>query len=111
LANADYKSIEIATSVRHYLPLNDISKFYINTSILFDLISKSSIIFTRADGRNLNTLEINSRLNLALGIGFKHNEKYSVELRYQTNREILSDYVNWSSNYKTVSFVVGYAIF
>ena len=83
-AKADYKSIEIPVGVRHYFFLNENSKIFINGSFIFDLSNDSVIDFESG-----TDLEIKTRNNLAFGIGYKHNDKYGLELRYQTSREIL----------------------
>ena len=111
IANVDYSSIEVPIGLRHYFFLNNNSKIFINASYIFDLSSKSSIEFTRNDGSNLNSLDIKTRGNLGFGIGYKQNDKYSLEMRYQTGREVLSDYIAWSSEYKTLSIIFGYSLF
>ncbi|WP_244210897.1 autotransporter outer membrane beta-barrel domain-containing protein [Tenacibaculum singaporense] len=111
IANVDYSSIEIPVGLRHYFFLNNNSKIFINASFIFDLNSKSSIEFTRNDGSNLNSLEIETRNNLAMGIGYKQNDRYSLEFRYQTNRELLGNYSYWTSEYKTLSIIFGYSLF
>lgn len=111
ITKVDYNSIEIPVGLRHYFFLNNNSKIFVNASILFDLSSKSSIEFNRIDGSTLNSLEIYTRNNLAMGIGYKHNDKYSLEIRYQTSREILSNYPYWNSDYKTFSVILGYSLF
>ena len=111
IANVDYSSIEFPVGLRHYLFLSNNSKVFINASYIFDLSSKSSIEFTRNDGSNLDSIEIETRSNLAIGIGYKQNDRYSLEVRYQTNREILRNYLFWNSEYKTLSIVFGYSLF
>jgi len=110
VSNVDYKSIEIPVGIRYYLFLKDKSKLFINASFIFDLSSNSIIEFNREDGSNLKLLEIKTNNNLAFGFGYKNN-KYSLELRVQTPREVLSDYIYWSSDYKTASVIFGYNIF
>jgi hypothetical protein len=109
--SVNYSSIEIPITFRHYFFLNKNSKLFLNASYIIDLPSKSTVEFTRNDGSSFNTLDIKSRNNPALGLGFKQNDKISVELRYQTTREILGNYVFWNSNYNTVSFIFGYSFF
>ena len=111
ITKVDYSSIEVPVSLRHYFFLNENSNFFLNASYIVDLSSKSSIEFTRNDGSNLNSLEIETRNNLAMGIGYKQNNSYSLEIRYQTSREILGNYIFWSSEYKTLSIIFGYSIF
>ncbi|WP_396596434.1 autotransporter outer membrane beta-barrel domain-containing protein [Dokdonia sp. R86516] len=110
-ATADYSSIEIPIGLRHYFFLNENSKIFLNASYVLDLSSNSSIDFTRSDGSSLSSLDVNTTGNLALGIGFKQNDKYSLEIRYNTNRELLGEYESWSSEYKTLSLIFGYSIF
>ena len=109
--NVDYSSIEIPLGLRHYFFLNNSSKIFINTSYIVDLSLKSSIEFTRNDGSKLNSLNIKTRPNIGFGIGYKQNDKYSVEMRYQIGREVLSDYIIWNSEYKTLSIIFGYSLF
>jgi len=103
----DYKSIEIPVGIRHYFFLNENSKIFINGSLIFDFSSNSVIDFELA-----SDLEISTENNLAFGLGYKHNDRYSLELRYQTSREVLSNnYISWSSNYDTLSVIFGYSLF
>jgi hypothetical protein len=104
---AEYTSIELPIGVRHYFFLNKNSKFFINGSFIIDLSSDNSKINFESG----TDLEIKTRNNLAFGLGYKHNDRYSLELRYQTSREILSDFVAWNSDYQTFSVIFGYSIF
>lgn len=90
-----YKSIEIPLSMRHYFFINDFSIF-INAGGIYDIPFNSII--------NENT-EISSSVNLLYGIGFSFKEKYSLELRRNTVRELLSSYSGVSGDY-TVNFAV-----
>ena len=101
----DYKSIELPFGLRHYFFLNKNSKIFINGSFVFDISKNSTIEYEER-----STLKIGAGNNLAFGFGYKQNDKYSLELRYLTNRDILSNYVTQSSDYKTVSIIFGYSI-
>jgi hypothetical protein len=111
VSKVNYQSIELPVGVRHYFYLNDKSKIFMNVSYVFDFSKNSSIEFTRGDGSPLEKLDINPRRSLALGIGFKFQDKYGIELRYETGRELLGDYLTWNSVYKTLSFKFGYTLF
>jgi len=111
IAKVNYNSIEIPVSIRLYFFLNNSSKIFINASYIFDFSSKSFIEFTRNDGSNLSVSEIGTSSNLAMGIGYKQNDRYSLEIRYQTNRDILGNYLFWNSKYKTLSIIFGYSLF
>ncbi len=105
--NADYKSIELPVGIRHYFFLNEDSKLFINGSFVFDLSTNNSKI----NFEYASDLEIKTRNNLAFGLGYKLNDRYSLEFRYQTSREILDKFVYWSSDYQTFSIIFGYTIF
>lgn len=112
IANVDYKSIELPIGVRHYFFFNDDSKMFINASCIFDFSSNSTLELTRPDGTSLDkNYEIKSRINMGIGVGYKYKNKYSAEIRYQTKRQILSDYMFWDSNYNTISVIFGYSLF
>ena len=48
---------------------------------------------------------------MAFGLGYKHNDKYSIEFRHQTPKELLGDYINWSAGFQTFSIIFGYSLF
>ena len=62
-------------------------------------------------GNNLNTLDITATSNLTFGVGYKLNDTYSMEMRLQTSRNVLDDYVYWDSDFKTMSLIFGYSFF
>lgn len=106
----DYKSIEIPLSIRHYIPLNTYSKIFLEASFVANLKLKSSLEYY-INGISMSPVEINTRNNVAFGIGYKYNDKFSLQLRFQTNREILGSQQIWSSAYQSSSFILGYTIF
>ncbi len=111
IVEVDYSSIEVPISLRHYLFLNDNSKFFIDASFIFDFSSNPLVEFKRGDYSILKSLEIKSLINLGFGVGYKLLDKYSLEMRYQTSREILGDYAAWDSDYKTFSIIFGYSLY
>ncbi|WP_196890439.1 porin family protein [Aureivirga marina] len=104
-AKFKYTSIEATFGIRHYMFLNENSKFFVNAIYGFDVYSKSSIDFT-INGTPYN-LEVEALGNLGAGVGYKQNDKYSVELRYLVNRNVLGN-DTWSSEYRTLSLIFGY---
>jgi len=107
----NYNSIEIPLSVRHYLFLNDNSKFFLNASIIPDLALNSSIEFKRADGSVLDELEMNSDISFGFGVGYTYANRFAIECRYTTSRDVLTQFVAWDSSYNGVSFILGYSLF
>ena len=111
LIMASYQSIEVPIGIRHYFYFNDKSKIFANISYVIDFDNNSSVEYKRPDGSIVNSLTIKGSRNIALGMGYKFKDKYSLEMRYQTNRDILSDYAYWHSEYKTFSILFGYSLF
>lgn len=103
----DYKSIEVPIGLRHYLFLNKNSKFFVNASFVIDFNNKKSVINFE---KNSN-LDIKTAHNLALGIGYKQNDKYSLEFRYHTPRNLLKNSSYFENDFNTLSFIFGYTIF
>ncbi|SFS32029.1 outer membrane beta-barrel protein [Lutibacter maritimus] len=106
-SEVDYKSIEIPFGVRHYMYINQNSKLFINGFVLMDFNLNSTMKFKRQYD---STLDIKSGTNIAFGIGYNYNEKVSLEFRYHSDRDLLTNYVSWDSTYKSISFIIGYSI-
>jgi len=101
----DYKSIELPIGIRYYIFLNENSKFYLNSSYVIDFDFYSEIVTVNGTWN-----EISSRPNWAFGLGYTQNNKYTLELRYGLSRDIIRD-PNFNSDYKTISFILGYKLF
>jgi len=111
-SEVNYHSIEIPFGIRHAFYLGHHSKLLVDLACVVDFSNDSNIKFYKINGTLINSLDIKSRPNAAIGIGYQFKEKYSFELRYLTDREFLSDYTYWSgSKYKTCSIILGYSIF
>ncbi|QGK75201.1 autotransporter outer membrane beta-barrel domain-containing protein [Flavobacterium sp. SLB02] len=110
-AKVDYKSIELPIGLRHYFFLKNDSKIFINASYLVDFALNSKIELFRKDGSSINSLDVKSRSTLALGVGGKLHDKYSIELRYIIDRSIVKDYIFVNSSFSTASLILGYSFF
>jgi hypothetical protein len=102
----DYKSVELPIGIRHYFYLNTNSKIFINGSMILDFPQNSKLRANYAE-----EFDINSALNMTFGIGYKLKEIYSLELRYQTPRELMNGFVFWNSDYNSLSLIFGLSIF
>lgn len=101
--DANIKRFAIPIGTRHYFFLNDDIKIFVNAGVRYDLDLGSSIGFdTRSD------LELESSMfNFFVGTGVNLNNKYSTEIRF-FSPDYLNKYVYWSSDYQTISFILGY---
>ncbi|UTW66632.1 outer membrane beta-barrel protein [bacterium SCSIO 12643] len=101
----DYQSLEIPIGLRHYFHLYQDTKLFINGLVVFDLPVNSSIAWESIPDQ---PLELST--NLALGVGYKYNERLGLEMRYGFKRNILNRYLNWGANYNGLSVVLSYTI-
>lgn len=111
VSKVDYQSIELPIGVRHNFYFSDKSQLFMNISYVFDFDQNSTIDFLRQDASMFSSLEIKSLANIAVGIGYKFEDKYSIEMRYNTTRRVLADYLYWNSDYKSISMILGYSLF
>jgi hypothetical protein len=102
----DYTSIEIPFGLRHYFFLNEKSKLFANASFLVDIVLDSKLTFEMGDD-----LEVVSGSSVVIGFGYKYNNKYSAEVRYQTDRSLTVDYNAYNSKYGSFCFLLGYTLF
>jgi hypothetical protein len=105
--NIQYNSIEVPLAIRHYLFLNENSKFFLSGMVIPDFPIDSQIGVVEQD----SPLKINSQLNYGFGIGYKYKNKFSAELRVATRRELLSYTLAYKASYRTASIIFGYTIF
>lgn len=104
----DYTSIEIPVGVRKYFTLESDAKVYLDAAYLVDIPLNSYI---RTSDTRRSEDEITSGPAISLGIGYKSNINYGIELRYSTNRNILSNEIFKDSNYSNLSLLITYKLF
>ena len=102
----DYSPIDVPIGIRHYLFLSKQSKLFLNAAVVFSFDGDAVVV--REGGEDL---EVNAKPNFALGIGYKFDDKFMLELRYDGNRELLNDFPSWGADYTLVSINLGYSIF
>lgn len=104
-ATVEYSSLELPFGFRHYSYLNENSRLFFNASVILDVAFKININYGNSE------LEGDSVSNLAFGVGYSYKNKYSIEARLFSKREILNNYATISSDYKNISIIFGYSIF
>lgn len=101
----DYKSIEIPIGIRYYLFLNDKSKLFINAAYNVDFEMNSNIYY------DFQSLKTSSASNFSFGAGYKYNDKFVVEFRTSTKRDLLQNNTIINTGYRTSSLILGYTLF
>ncbi len=102
----DYNSFDVPFGLRYYIFLTNKSKFFVNALFCYNIDLDSSI-----ENSTPIDLYLSSGANLCLGLGYKYNDKFSVEGRYFTNRQIVNSFISWPSDYRTISLILGYSLF
>jgi len=112
-SNVKYNSVELPVGLRHYFFLSEKSKVYLGACLIVDFVNDdSSISFIRADGSDLTEpLTLSGKNSMGIEFGYKYNDKISIELGYQSGRDVLTKYVLWTSGFSAVSLTIGYSIF
>ncbi len=105
LITVEYNSIELPMGARYYMFLNNNSAFFVNAAIIVDASAlDSKINSSKEDGYDL---DIKADAAMGFGAGFKFKNKYSIEGRFNTARNI-TNYANITSSYQSFSLIAGY---
>ncbi|MET3037447.1 tRNA modification GTPase [Chryseobacterium sp. NRRL B-14859] len=103
----EYKSIEVPVGIRHYFFLNDKSKLFANAAVVFDIGMGNSVVTSEYDPK-----KIKSSTNFAFGGGYKYNDKFILEFRVSTPRNLFTNSNTvGKSNYNSISLLLGYTLF
>ena len=101
LVETKYNSIEIPFGFRHYMFLANKSKIFIGLGMNLSITSKSYIKYSG------QILDVSNSTNYFTGIGFC-KKRYSAELRYNLNRNLLATFLSWETKYSSLGLLVGY---
>lgn len=105
-ATVDYQFIDLPLGLRHYFFINKNNKIFLNASLVINYAFNSAVF------SDVNSdIKIVSKVNGAFGLGYKLMDKYLLELRYFTNRDVLFGYNNYKSDFKSFSLIFGYTLF
>jgi len=99
-----YSSIEIPMGMRHSFFLNATNKIFLEGAIVLDFSSSDPIEFS-----NHGNLDIETEPSVAFGLGYKYNDKFMIQGRIITGRNLVSKYHNFSTNFQGISLIAGYS--
>jgi hypothetical protein len=102
-----YNSIEFPIGIRYYFYLNEKYKIAVDGQFIpgYSCKFNSSLKFNRPP-----SFDIKDSPSFSFGAGIS-SKRLGFELRYYTNRKILSDYYFWTTHYTKISFIIGYKLF
>ncbi|WP_298764295.1 outer membrane beta-barrel protein [uncultured Polaribacter sp.] len=110
-ATINYSAIDIPIGLRYYMYLNDKSKFFVNSFYVPNFTMESEIRSIAAIVNRPLNFDIKTNINYAFGVGYKYNNKLSVELRYYSARDLTTNFVTIESSFNATSIILSYNIF
>lgn len=111
-AKINYSSVQLPVGIRHYMFLNQNSKIFITALYSFEISSNTKISYTNMTPGSTakGDFESSSDTNFAFGLGYNFKNKFSVEARFNTKKELMN-YQTYSAKYNAVDFIFGYTLF
>ena len=106
MATVAYRSFEFPIGARYYFFLAERKSIFVNGFLAMGVSFKSFFAFKN----DPYPKEIIQKLNPAIGAGYRL-ERLSLEFRFNINRDITRDYINWKSSYNTASLIAGFKLF
>jgi len=100
----NYKSIEFPFGVRRYFFVSPNSKLFINAQYLLDVPLESSVQFSSG------VMELKPKHNgsVVAGIGLNIKSRFSLEARYQANRQLFNGFTFIDTKYHGIAMILGY---
>jgi hypothetical protein len=107
----NYQTIEFPIGLRYYLPISENTRIFLNGFIIpgFAIDMNSSIEYYSffSNMKSKNTVDVESSSNASLGAGAEY-KRFSLEARYYTNRNLLSNHPYEYADYNRFAVVLGY---
>jgi len=100
--DANYNSLDISFGGRKYFYLNANSMLFLNAYLTYASAINSDFGVLR--------FKVDNTFSPAIGIGYLFNQKYTLEARYELNRDILGDYSGLSAKYNSIGLNFGYKL-
>lgn len=99
-----YSGFSLPIGVRHYFFLNQNSKIFVNAAYGITLGTK----FTY-ESKPVN-LDGNGQGNFSCGLGYNFKNKISTEVRYNAGKNLLTNYVPFSTTLSSIDVLLSYTI-
>lgn len=116
VVDVNYTSFEVPMTLRHYSFVGEGSKVFFNASLIYDSGAGSDAIEFRLENlisgvsTQTEVLLPSGSLNPAFGVGYKYKNRYSIEARFSTSRNIINHIGSYRSSYNTLSIIFGYTL-
>lgn len=97
----DYKVIDVSVGARKYFPLTEKSFLFANAYLTYGYSLDSAVRYSNG----AYNIDVGGSFNPALGVGGLIDKKYSLEFRYEFNRNLFE---TGESKFNTIGFIAGY---
>ena len=108
-ASIDYSYVDIPVGIRHNFFLNNENRIFVSGLFIPNFVIDQNATIDFYDP-NLNDLDIEHPHSFAIEAGLIM-KKWSIDVSYRLNRNILEDYTAWGADYKVLSLSIGYRLF
>lgn len=107
----DYKFIQIPFGARYYMYLTPKSKVFVDAAYTMSLVMGGSYVtYKRYNQSDAIKLDVSNHSAFSIGAGYGY-DRYSAAVRFNANKGILNTYPYWSSQYNSISIILGYRLF
>lgn len=113
ISSIDYASIDIPLGVRYNMYISNKSRLFINTFYLLDFplkIDAYNKFNFNSETYNLKWQGSTTDFEPILGLGYNFDNKFSFEMRYCFNNNVLNRMRIYETKYSNLSLTVGYRI-
>lgn len=116
----DMTFISVAGGVRHYLFLNESSKFFINAGVAFDVPINTEVVIDRGEKYQMKAEldELTTQAYFLGGVGFNYANRFSAEVRYYSSkkttgeRTVADNYMlQWDADISSLAVILAYRFF
>lgn len=97
----DYSFIDLTLGIRHYFYISQKSKIFLNGGY------SPTVNFDSHFFQGDSEFEVSKSANFFIGAGYNY-DRYSIEARYNFNRNFLQDYAYWKAEYNSYAITIGY---
>ncbi|QQV01398.1 MULTISPECIES: outer membrane beta-barrel protein [Chryseobacterium] len=103
----NYSGIQLPIGLRYYVPINNSSQLFTNISYTIPISGKTDVNY------EFNTDLYSNRTGqkFEFGIGYKYIDKFSSEIRFQSNQDLVPREADFSSKLQSFSLILGYTLF
>lgn len=87
------------------------SKVFVDAAYTMSLVMGGSYVtYKRYNQSDAIKLDVSNHSAFSIGAGYGY-DRYSAAVRFNANKGILNTYPYWSSQYNSISIILGYRLF